>query len=325
VPKPTPIPEVIRKFFGTGMPEKIVVAVSGGPDSVGLLAAFAQMKIPTVIAAHVNHRLRGAASDADEMFVKDLAASLGLPFESVTADVAAASGGKNIEAVARRLRYDALVEIAARSGAALVATGHTADDQAETMMHRLIRGCGISGLAGILPRCKRGSVTIVRPLLCARRHDVAQYVGERSLSYRTDESNRDPRFTRNRIRIELMPALQKLNLRSVEHFCQLAELARQHRRIELAKAQRALAECELPRAGALCVFDRKKLSQISTTKARLLARLLWRREGWPRDGMGYREWIRLANYFQRSNSAIDLPGGIRARWLPRIIRIGPDA
>ncbi|MFL5330594.1 MAG: tRNA lysidine(34) synthetase TilS [Gemmataceae bacterium] len=303
---------------------KMVAAVSGGTDSVALLTALHQLQ-SDVIVAHINHRLRGEASDRDELFVKELASKFGMPFCGVIADVAMASGGRNIEATARRLRYQALRTIAVETGASTIVTGHTADDQAETVLHRMIRGAGICGLAGILPRSRRAGITTSRPLLSVRRHEILTYLEARRQDFRTDETNLSPQFTRNRIRAEVMPLLESFNSGVVNHLCRLAELARKARRAEFRQARQLLASCERPRSGDLCVLDQAKLLQLPADRLPLMWRYLWRRERWPRDGMGFREWSRLADFVRGNVPAMDLPGNIRVRLLPRIVRVGPGA
>ena len=148
----------------------VLAAVSGGGDSVALLRGLAALKLPgegRLIAAHVNHKLRGADSDADQAFVQELCGQLGLACEVATAavDPTAGSRGQGIEATARRARYAVLEEMAGRVGARFVVTAHTADDQAETILHRILRGTGIRGLSGMSRSRRLGPATLLRPLL----------------------------------------------------------------------------------------------------------------------------------------------------------------
>ena len=182
---------------------RIGVAVSGGADSVFLLHALRDAGLAAVVL-HVNHRLRGAESDRDEAFVRTLAAELGLPIEVATSPVPEG----NIEQEARRARY-AFFEACIASGACdAVATGHTLDDQAETLVSRFLRGAGTAGLSGIRPVTDRG---IVRPLLALRRDDIRASLASRNILWREDASNADTVFLRNRIRLDLMPQLVALN------------------------------------------------------------------------------------------------------------------
>ena len=136
----------VRRFAATRS-EPGVVAVSGGADSVALLRALHTCHAALTVA-HVNHQLRGEESDADEAFVRDLCAALGVECRVRSVDVTALAAGDNLESTARRVRYEFFTEVANEVGAAWVATAHTADDQAETVLHRLIRGTGLQGLGG---------------------------------------------------------------------------------------------------------------------------------------------------------------------------------
>ena len=190
--------------------DKVLVAWSGGPDSTALLHLLLELrlKIPfDVAAAHFNHRLRPAA-DADAAFVRREAARLGVPLLSARRDVGAFARARklNLEDAARLLRYAFLNQAAARLGANRIATGHTLDDQAETVLIRLLRGSGPRGLGGIHPSV---GGTVIRPLLEASRADVLAYCKRRGLTFRRDETNADPRYVRNRIRLRLMPYLER--------------------------------------------------------------------------------------------------------------------
>jgi tRNA(Ile)-lysidine synthase len=190
---------------------RVVVALSGGPDSVALvhilrdLEARGDFKVAGV--AHFNHRLRSQASDADEQFCMDLASTLDLPAEVGSADVreVARREKRSIEDAARRLRYTFLHEAAARLNAEAIAVGHSREDQAETFLLRLMRGAGTRGLGAIRP--KAGAV--IRPLLDISRGELRRYAIDLGLQYREDETNADLTVPRNRIRHELLPYLQR--------------------------------------------------------------------------------------------------------------------
>jgi tRNA(Ile)-lysidine synthase len=212
-------------LFGPG--DRIAVAVSGGADSVALSLLLRDLA-PEVGAAvagliHVNHGLRGTDSDEDESFCRALADRLGLPFEVHGADVAglARSRHVSIEAAARLARYDWFPAAAARLGASFVATGHTADDQAETVLLRLLRGSGARGVSGI--RIKRG--IYVRPLLHCRRKALRAWLREMGEGWREDASNADVRVPRNRLRHEVMPLLEGLAPGAVMALARHAALA----------------------------------------------------------------------------------------------------
>jgi tRNA(Ile)-lysidine synthase len=184
-------------------PCRIVVAVSGGADSTGLLVAMNDLLGDgfEVFAAHVNHRLRGEESDADEEFVREICARLAIPLETVRGELDPERvRARGIEAAAREIRYARLLEIRDRIEAPFLATAHQKDDQAETVLMRLITGGGIAALRGIHP-CRADGV--IRPLLDVTRAEIESFLRERGITPRLDSSNQDPRFLRNRVRLFL--------------------------------------------------------------------------------------------------------------------------
>jgi len=188
--------------------DRVVAAVSGGRDSVCLLSVLCDLagRVGANIAgvAHVNHKLRGEASEEDERFVAALAARHGLPFYREEAVVGLAGG--NLEQNARRERLRFFSRLIREGKANRIATGHTRDDQAETVLFRLLRGSGLAGLAGILPVTREG---LIRPLLDIGRAEVEEFLRGRGMTWREDASNQDRRFARNRIRHDLLPQLAR--------------------------------------------------------------------------------------------------------------------
>jgi tRNA(Ile)-lysidine synthase len=312
--------------------QPLVVAVSGGPDSVALLHALVSRQFPNLVIAHLNHQLRGRDSDADEHFVHELhdtlkaQAAAGLELRCDRADVAAhaRSEGDNLESVARRLRYAWLVRVARSVDAQFVATGHTADDQAETVLHRLLRGTGLKGLRGIANRRNLApGVEVLRPLLKVTRADVLAYLEAEGQAFRHDASNDDRSYTRNRIRHELLPYLvQHYNPAIASVLGRLAEQAAQAYEYQETLAGDLLAEAERWRAGRLLVFAAARLTGQPRWLVREVFRLIWIREGWPLGAMGFREWDRLAAVALGQVPAVDLPGGIRAQRHQHVIQVG---
>ncbi len=206
----------------TGMaPGKLlVVAVSGGPDSLALLHAVHHLRETLDLrlhGAHLDHGLRGDASDADARFVAETFRGLGIEFALEAADVASVRRERrlSLEEAARELRYDFLARVAARCGADAVAVGHTSDDQAETVLMHILRGAGLTGLRGMEPLTRRTisgrSVALVRPLLGVARRETVDYCEALGLEPRTDESNLSTALGRNRVRLELLPLLEQYN------------------------------------------------------------------------------------------------------------------
>src|SRR5271169_3966599 len=188
--------------------ERVGVGVSGGADSVGLLLLLLGLRDSLGIVlsiAHVNHKLRGGASDADEKFVRRLAAKHGLEFYGESVDVVARAKREkaNLEDTGRRARYEFFARLVAEGKVDVVAVAHTADDQAETVLAHILRGTGLAGLGGIHPI----TGAIVRPLLEARRADLRRFLKLCKQTWREDATNRDTSKTRARIRKTLIPAL----------------------------------------------------------------------------------------------------------------------
>jgi tRNA(Ile)-lysidine synthase len=217
--------------FGMGARDSVVTAVSGGADSVAMLDALARFQrsegLPGSIAvAHLNHLLRGEESDEDELFVRDLADRLNLPAftERVAVAERAEAEKRNLEAVARSLRYEFLLKVAEARGANFVFTAHTLDDQAETILMRLIRGSGAEGLRGIHQIViLNDDVKLIRPMLEITRAQVIQHCEHYELAFRSDSSNFLVDFTRNRVRLELLPMFETFNPRVKESLARMSE------------------------------------------------------------------------------------------------------
>jgi tRNA(Ile)-lysidine synthase len=215
---------VEHRLFARG--ERVLVGCSGGPDSNALLHALALLRARVghgLVAVGVDHGLRpGAAAELD--VAAGVARAEGVPFERA---VVAVEPGANLQARAREARHQALQRCASRSDATVVALAHTADDRAETVLLRLLRGAGPRGLAALPPRSRSptgAGVDVVRPLLRARRSDVLAHLQRHRVPHADDPSNQDARFLRVRVRRELLPLLEELSPGVVGHLCALAEM-----------------------------------------------------------------------------------------------------
>jgi tRNA(Ile)-lysidine synthase len=221
------VARTLRRDCQIGAGDRVALAVSGGSDSVAMLflvrALAPDLGFDLAGILHLNHRLRGAQSDEDEAFVRQLAARLGLPVAVGAVDVAADARARriSIETAARDARYTFFARAAADVGATLVATGHTLDDQAETVLLRLLRGAGTRGLSGI--RARRGA--IIRPILHVRRAETRAYLVARDEPWREDASNADRSILRNRIRHEVLPVLTSVAPGGARALARLAALA----------------------------------------------------------------------------------------------------
>ncbi len=256
--------------------DRILAACSGGPDSVALVELLLRLRgeIPFDLAvAHFNHRLRSGAED-DEAFVRERSEIWRLPFSVGSKNVRlhASRRGLNLEEAARALRYEFLSKTAARSGATRIATGHHMDDQAETVLMRLMRGSGLKGLGGIAPVLETGPVRMIRPLIEVRRADILGFLDQESIPYREDETNRDRRFLRNRIRLDLIPEMERHYApRIVEHLACLAGIAKEEEGL-LDDFVRGLARGFITGTGEEIRLDAKTLGVLPPGLARRIAR-----------------------------------------------------
>ena len=253
--------------------DKILVAVSGGADSMALLNALLEIRAKyglRLAVAHFNHQLRRAAI-ADERFVVRTAQELGLPVHVKSEDVRAFAkkNALNIEEAGRLRRYKFLRETAGRVGAIRIATAHTLTDQAETVLMRIIRGSGPTGLGGISP-CIDGF--IIRPLIEVERPEVEAYLRARGIPHREDETNRDLRHLRSRVRQRLLPYLEKdFEPRIASHLGKLAEIAREEERTWKRSSEAEAKRSFLREKGRL-VLDARRLSALPPAPGRRLVR-----------------------------------------------------
>ena len=287
----------------------VLVAVSGGPDSVALARALAALHRPLggrLIACHFNHGWRGAESDADERFVRNLAAELGWPCEVGRAEEVApestivptakeSPSSIRSEAAARRQRYRFLRQTAERLGARYIALGHTADDQIETILHRILRGTGIAGLAG-MPRARAlGEATsIVRPFLDVRRVAILAYLATLGQCYRSDATNQSRAFTRNRLRHELLPHLaRRYNPRVDEALLRLGRQAEDLKPTIDRLLEQATERCVIENSPGLVRVATAGLRGFPRFVVRELFVVCWRSQNWPEGDMTAEHWDQL--------------------------------
>jgi tRNA(Ile)-lysidine synthase len=222
---------LISSFTAVGKGGRIAAAVSGGIDSVAmllLLLHYCRMKRLQLVVFHVDHALRGA-SEADRHWVGELASRLGLEFfwRRAGAEDHAGSSRPGSEAWARAFRYRCFAQMLEESGAAIIATGHTADDQAETVLMRMLRGCGVAGAGGIRSRRRliidEKPLYLWRPLLNIERQELKQYLGTVGQVWREDETNSSEVYFRNMVRHRIMPVINTAATGAARHFSELAE------------------------------------------------------------------------------------------------------
>ncbi len=229
--------------------DRIIVGVSGGADSVSLLRVIQDLSIKlglSIYAAHYNHGIRGENADGDSRFVSELCAALNVPLiiEQGNVPVYAGEHGQTMEQAARELRYGFLERARKHFNASYIAVAHHMEDQAESVLMHLFRGSGLKGLTGM--RFKRDR--IIRPMLDCRRKDIEEYLNDGGIPYRTDETNLVPDATRNRVRLDLIPYIEKhINSEVIPAICRMSELIQSDEAYLDSLAQEALNEC---RSGA---------------------------------------------------------------------------
>ena len=305
---------------------RVLVAVSGGADSVALLHALVALRGAfrlSLSLAHLDHGLRpDSAADAD--FVRELGRRWRLPTTVERRPVRAlcAREGWSLEDGARRVRYQFLLETACRDSASRIALAHTADDQAETVLMRLVRGTGLMGL-GAIPVSRRlaEGVTVARPLLEVWRRDVLAYLRHERLAHREDATNADHRFVRNRIRHELLPLLERdYNPNIKGALTQLAEISRWDYAYLQEAAERqwkrvAKERADHPRTVAIAVAP--LLRQPKALQRQVVRRALQRVQGEPGQ-LEFRHWVEIERLCRERpvGTCLDLPGGVRLRREP---------
>lgn len=263
-----------HRMVSPGM--RVLVGVSGGPDSVALLDVLCGLRETleiSVVVGHLNHRLRGAAADADARYVRELAGNYGLPCMLDEFDVAAYRKARRLstQAAAREVRYQFFVRAARETGAARVALGHHADDQVETILHHFLRGTGPAGLAGMAPV----RVPFIRPLLAVRRRDIEAYCRARGLEPRRDASNLDSAYTRNRLRHTLLPLLEtEYNPNLVTSLLRLGEICREENAYLDELAEEAFRKLAVRSNGTVRV-DAAELAALPPALARRVVRKAW--------------------------------------------------
>ena len=302
----------------------VVVGVSGGPDSVALLAALRELtREPArdykLTVAHLDHALRAEAAD-DAAFVAGLAEQWRLPCIAERRDVAAraAQSAISAEEAARVVRYEFLQEAAERAGATHVAVGHHADDNVETILYRVLRGTHLRGLAGIPPsRALSGGseVLLVRPLLTCRREEIETFCTRARLTWRHDPSNSDRRFTRNFIRHELLPLVRRrLNPRADAALLRLADAAQQAEGVLSELAGAVLARACIESSPRRMVLDAAVLAEAPAPVRAVALRHAMERLGVSMSPVGAERFAQLDELPRGAPpAAVALPGGYVAR------------
>ena len=306
----------------------VVVGLSGGPDSVFLLYALHTLQARmgfTLRAVHVHHGIRGAEADRDEAFSAELCAKLAVPFQAVhvAAPAYAAQQGLSLEEAARILRYEALETARQQmtTPTAWIAVAHHLDDQAETVLHNLVRGAGLRGLAGMENRRNH----VIRPLLSIKREDILKWLEQNNILYVTDSTNADPHYTRNRIRSTVLPELREINPEASAHIAHSAALLREadayfhalalqyvDAHATLTASPVSLPEATILRSIALPVTELKEYPELvrQYVYSELLRRIGTPQKDW--SAVHYRDIDRLI--FGPGGAHLDLPYRMSAEY-----------
>ena len=298
----------------------VVVAFSGGSDSTTLLHSLYSLKDSLSLelhAAHLDHGLRPESSGADADFAREFAEYLGIPFttERVDTNALKAKHGLSVEEAARRLRYEFLSRVASKHGADCVALGHTLDDQAETVLLNVIRGTGLDGLSAMKAISSRkigaGRVTLFRPLLSVSKSEILAYCAENDLDPRLDESNLSTEFTRNRIRLDLMPRLEQYNPSIRNALARLASSASMDLdfiREEVERAARDIVAVDSHGAG----IERERFSRLHPALAYHLLRHAVEIVKGDTNDLELRHVSQMFEMMSgASGKSMNLPGGLR--------------
>lgn len=297
---------------------RVLIGVSGGADSVALLCGLIHVSLDyhlSLCVGHLNHQLRGEASDQDADWVAAVCRRFHTPAEISTVDNLPRERG--LEEAARDARHAFLDRTAATMNCDLIATAHTSDDQTETVLHHIFRGTGISGMRGIPEtRLTPSGRRLVRPMLAIRREWIENYLAELGQDFRTDATNADTALTRNWLRHKLLPDLKAQFGPQVD--LSLSRLAQQASEIEQTLsvlAERLLNQSSLDSQPNAVRLNAKLFTDQPLHLVRESFRLLWQRQQWPLQAMGFTEWNRLADVALTTGN-LNLPGKLRVRHHP---------
>ncbi len=296
--------------------DRVLVAVSGGPDSVALLRVLFALRSKLgieVLIANLDHGVRGKESAEESRFVKDLAGELSLECVQEKLGPFKAFGGKiSLEEKLRKKRYNFLVSAAEKKGCNVVATGHTIDDQSETVVMRFIKGVSLDGLAGIPPVRQEKGIRLIRPLIRTSKKEIMAFISTIGAAYVQDSSNYDVKFLRNRVRAEVLPFLEKMNPALKASLSNLADFVREETVFSsLARKEKARKAVFL--SGSACHVRLKEYLAQPQAVRREIFKELFSFSGGNVKKMAYRHWM-IMDAFARTQSkgrSLDLPGKVR--------------
>lgn len=309
--------KTIRNFGMLASGDRVLVACSGGPDSVFLLHALVKLKrklaLGNIAVCNLDHGLRGKESEEDSLFVRKLSESLGLDFHYKKVDLKNDKPKKlSVEESGRLERYSFFRDIADKTRSNVIATGHTLDDQAETVIMRLIKGASLKGMVGVSPLRRDGDLKIVRPMIEIEKEEIMKYLDWHSLTYRTDRSNLEDVYFRNIVRHRIIPYLEEYNPRLKRVLFNLAEHLREDFEfISEAKAG-IYNRARSPKAEVREISLVDIIIQPKALRKEILRDLL-EAAGGEIKKLSFRHWKEMDSLIthKERGKSVDLPGGIR--------------
>lgn len=313
------VKSTIKKYNILQKHDKVLVGLSGGADSVALLYilyALREEYLLDIYIAHMNHKFRGKESDEDEKFCRDLARNLKIDISFGEADVPKIAREKGIspEEAGRQERYNFFRRIALKKNISKIATGHHRDDQAETVLMRAIRGSGMAGLGGMSPTKKMQDFTIIRPLIEISKPEIEDFIKDNDLEFRYDSSNNNVVFTRNRIRHELIPYLEKnFNPNIKEILVNMAENLRiENDFLEKFAKRKFRSMSKKDTSGEISINIKNFKRQPEAIRKRILRSALEELKGNLRR-FTYQHWKEMEDLINKrpTNSVVDLPGEVK--------------
>ena len=308
--------KTIRSYEMLKPKDTVLVAVSGGPDSVFLLQALAHLKtklnLDKLVVCNLDHGIRGKESSEDSLFVKKITEYYGLGFIHKKIDLSKKrSKDLSTEEIAREERYRFFKDAARAVKAGVVATGHTLDDQAETVLMRIIKGASLKGVVGISPVREEGDLKIIRPLIELEKSEIERHLDERGIEYRVDSTNAEGIYFRNVTRKDIIPFLEKYNPRVKRALCSLAEHLRED--FEFIKEAKLDLVSFAHSAGGSLEIKLKDIAIQPKALQKEMMRDALEKSGGEVKRLNFRHWKELEQFIKhkRRGNSLDLPGDIR--------------